>query len=580
MATRQTLLSQIARDIDGHAYYEQNFPNKGQRFLAWYLRNVYQRDELQTSFDITDGADDKQIDAVIVDDETRRVLIIQSKFFESGSVDAEPLREVLSTWVQIQHLDKLQDGANDRVKLKVQDIATALADDYSVEFELVTVGQLTSSARHDLETYQQTFANFEALDASITVIDVHALQARWDEAAKRDVPRLDHSFTLEAGELLKLNVAGYKTLIAAVRLADCLEIPGIQDQTLFRRNVRQALGSANRTNKGIRQTILSESPDRFFLYHNGITALCEKMTPPTEKSNVLKVQGLSVVNGCQSLSTILRCSEGVKKAPDARVLFRFYEIPQKELADQISQFTNSQTAVNARDLHSNDRKLLAVKRAYEHKFRDAYLVTKRGEPRPANKDSTKTIDIVTLAKCLMAWHCRRPYTAHSETALFTTHFDLLIRADYPPEDILAMARWDAALDKAGPTLELNDALKRTPGFARLHLLSAVQTLCSVLNRQPAETIAEPSSTTPVLGNAQLISMATQCINHAFDIAVQEANEQHKILSPLNWLKSTDSVLKVKGAAGMAFAMFATVPSNEDLRQRITIPAHKFHERWE
>lgn len=49
----------------------------------------------------------------------------------------------------------------------------------------------------------------------------------------------------------------------------------------------------------------------------------------------LSLHGLSIVNGCQSLNTILSCSETVKKVDDAFILFRFYEIPQRDRADKI-----------------------------------------------------------------------------------------------------------------------------------------------------------------------------------------------------------------------------------------------------
>jgi len=50
-------------------YYQQNFPNAGQRFVAWYVRNIHGQDPNQTRYCITDGADDKQIDAIVIDDE-------------------------------------------------------------------------------------------------------------------------------------------------------------------------------------------------------------------------------------------------------------------------------------------------------------------------------------------------------------------------------------------------------------------------------------------------------------------------------------------------------------------------------
>ena len=63
----------INREIQ-QQYYQQNFPNDGQRFVAWYLRNVHLRDMNETKDDVTDGTDDKQIDAIVVDDEKSNCL--------------------------------------------------------------------------------------------------------------------------------------------------------------------------------------------------------------------------------------------------------------------------------------------------------------------------------------------------------------------------------------------------------------------------------------------------------------------------------------------------------------------------
>lgn len=65
--------------------------------MAWYLRNIHVRDMNEAKADVTDGADDKQIDAIFVDDNNSTVFIIQGKFVGADSIDAEPLREVLSS---------------------------------------------------------------------------------------------------------------------------------------------------------------------------------------------------------------------------------------------------------------------------------------------------------------------------------------------------------------------------------------------------------------------------------------------------------------------------------------------------
>lgn len=75
-------------------------------FVAWYLRNIHNLDTFEAKACITDGAGDKQIDAVYIDDQSSTIYIIQGKFYKGDTVDAEPLREVTSSWIQIKNVDQ------------------------------------------------------------------------------------------------------------------------------------------------------------------------------------------------------------------------------------------------------------------------------------------------------------------------------------------------------------------------------------------------------------------------------------------------------------------------------------------
>ncbi|MEW6442578.1 MAG: hypothetical protein AB1640_16695 [bacterium] len=114
------MLDQIKREIINDPFYQQNFSNDGERFVAWYLRRVLLRDPVATRDDITDGQNDKQMDAVIVDDEDRRVVILQGKFVSSAQVDSEPLREVLGAWLRLQDLQSLQQGLQRETETEVR----------------------------------------------------------------------------------------------------------------------------------------------------------------------------------------------------------------------------------------------------------------------------------------------------------------------------------------------------------------------------------------------------------------------------------------------------------------------------
>ena len=187
-------------------YYQQKFSNDGQRFVAWYLRSILFRDMNETKDDITDGADDKQIDAIIVDDEKSLIHIVQGKFIQGGVVDAEPLREVLSSWIQIKDLARLQNLANSRLQRKLSELANALDEDYEISFELITTGELTQAARNDLETFQQELARAsenEDFDATIHVIERDELKRRYDYALETDNPSLNYKLNLDGSKILR-----------------------------------------------------------------------------------------------------------------------------------------------------------------------------------------------------------------------------------------------------------------------------------------------------------------------------------------------------------------------------------------
>lgn len=258
------MYQKIKEEID-QDYYQQNFPNDGQRFVAWYLRNVHLQDAIQTKADITDGADDKQIDAIVVDDSSNSVFIIQGKFIGADKVDAEPLREVLSSWIQLKDIVRLQETANNKLKQRLSELAIALDDEYDIHFELLTTATLTPSATNDLAAFQKQLAEADDLPATIHLVDNDEIQKRYEMALEKENPVIKYTLALEKDKFVKLQIANTQSVIAAVPLKDCLSFPGIKDGTLFQKNVRQSLGLSNRVNKGIKETIYKNSKEFFFI---------------------------------------------------------------------------------------------------------------------------------------------------------------------------------------------------------------------------------------------------------------------------------------------------------------------------
>lgn len=571
-------------------YYQQNFPNDGQRFVAWYLRNIHLRNMNETKDDITDGADDKQIDAIVIDDDKQTIFVIQGKFIESSSVDAEPLREVLSSWLQLRDIVRLQEVGNIKLKRKLSEVAKALEDDYEVGFELITTSTLTESAHNDLATFQKQLADLaenEDFPSSITVIHKDELNRRYDLALERENPSIKHTIDLSDSRFLPLNIAGTQVVVAAIPLTECINIPGIKDGTLFQKNVRQSLGLNNAVNKGIKNTIYSDKHRDFFFFHNGITAICNKLELQDHK---LKLDGLSVVNGCQSLNTIISCSERIKTLDDTFVLFRFYEIPQRERADRISINTNSQSAVKPRDLRSNDKRVLNLKKLFEQKYPSGYFITKRGEQAPADKDKNYVLDLSDLGKYLIAWHSKRPNVSYSEAKIFDKYFEQLFRREYKPENAQALNFWMKELLKSWADenpLGMNETLLAMKAYAPYHHLYAIS-MCFAISNNESDRAPNPSR---CLEKAQqngmvdeIINIGGRSVNMALEAAANEVQPQGKIFSPHNWIKAKTCLAGINFAIRNYFSMLPMLPGGQELskrlKQTLALGNEEFEYRWE
>lgn len=580
-----TIYDKIKNDISQQPYYEDNFPNEGQRFIAWYLRNIHNLDIYQTKDCITDGSNDKQIDAVYVDDQNQTIYIIQGKFYSGDSVDAEPLREVLSSWLQIQDLKNLQESANEKLKSKILDIHDAIAENYDISFELITTSKLSKAASSDLDLFQKQISTNETLNANIVVIDETSLETRYNESLNKNRPYINHEFMLEDNKYLEMTLDGTKVVIAAISLKECIRIPGIKDGTLFRKNVRQSLGSNNKVNKGIAKTVRN-NPSEFFFLHNGITAICSSMTLD---SGLLSIKDLNVVNGCQSLSTLYSCSASAEEAKDAYIMFRFYEIDKAERADDISNSTNSQSAVKARDLRSNDKYVLAMKKDYEQKFPDGYLITKRGEKADSPKyNKEHIIDLTLLGKWLMAWHSQRPNMSYSENRVFDVYFNQLFHRNYSPDDIQALNEIYRALlpcwSESNPK-GIDESLHAMRSYGIYHQMYAVSILfCELSNIQ--ESVPKPSIALAKIKSNNcmdtIVNLSIQCLNIAFTTAYQEKTQNGKVFSAQNWSKSKESLKDIRGQIKQQIATLRILPNAQDLLNqlmKLRIPNENYEQRW-
>ena len=595
------MYEQIKSDIV-QEYYKTNFPNDGQRFIAWYLRNIHNLDIVEAKSCITDGAGDKQIDAIYIDDANEIAYIIQGKFYSGETVDAEPLREVLSSWAQIRDLAKLQESANEKLKIKINELSKAIDDSYEICFELITTSALTDSAKNDLEVFRKLLSDNDDISANIIVVDNDTLQFRYSEALNKSRPYINHSFALEDGKYMVLEVNGAKAAILALPLKECIKIPGIKDQSLFRKNVRQSLGNSNKVNKGIAKTLKTNSGDFFFL-HNGVTAICSKLTID---GNTLIVKELNVVNGCQSLTTIYSCSEAVKNSDNAYITFRFYEISdaekvltlytiQAKMYEEISADTNRE--VSDEDANMRGYSMIYIDltghyddKAYEQYYTDGYFITKRGEIVDSVKYNTNhVVNLTDLGKQLVAWHSQRPTISYSETKIFDKYFDQIFHKDYAPQKIQALNElYKEVISKwtVDNPMGLNETLLAMKSYAPYHHLYAISVFFCAIATLP-DLVPDPAKALEHLKEANLldtmIDMAGTCLNIAFENASADTVESGKIFSPQNWVKNKGCLKNIKDAVRTHLSTFKYTSEGKKIIDNMTkalkLDPTDFENRW-
>lgn len=576
------MYSKILHDIQ-QEYYQSNYTNDGQRFVAWYLRNIHGLNTVEAKDCITDGTNDKQIDAVYINNQDTTIYIIQGKFLSSEYVDAEPVREVLSSWMLIQDLDKLQESANTKLKVKINEISAAIDDDYEICFELITTAKLSNQAQADAETFSKKLSDSEDLNANFVVVDAETLRFKYDEALNTTNNYINFQFQVEAGKYIELTINGTKAVLAAIPLKDCVNIPGIKDGRLFRKNVRQSLGNNNKVNKGIAKTIKKESGD-FFFYHNGITAICSKIEIT---DGIATVRDLNVVNGCQSLSTIFNCGESAKKSY-GYILFKFYEMTNSEKADKITNSTNSQSAVKARDLRSNDKIVLNIKKNYEQAYPSGYMVTKRGENVDVTRyDANHIIQLTDLGKELIAWQSQRPTLSYSETKIFDIYFTQLFKKEYSPEDVQALHELhEAVIIKWKPEnpMGLNESLLAMKAYAPFHHLFAISVMFAEVSNM-SEMVPKPSIVLEKLKEHSMmdaiINITGKTLNRAFKNANSKYIADNKVFSPQNWIKSKASIVTLTEALRVRLDAMEDDESNLGLKVQECCKLEKncFEHRW-
>jgi hypothetical protein len=347
-----------------------------------YLLFSYDLSDEEIIEEIENDHSDQGIDYFFVSSEERpRVFVVQVKhhqeFPKSKQKEAVTKMRTEVDFLLSRHNSR---GLTERQRDRFSELKAVRDEDPQINYILL----LTGGAPTTLRSEDFGDGQFESDNCVLQVVDQNGLLQLLERA---DRPRsVTTVMTLDKKMFVPVAERGaYSWCYGLVTIEHYVNATKSHGDDLFALNPRLFLSSSAGPNKAMLKTLEDPSEQRLFhFYNNGITAVCEKMTPKSQNSETVEVElrGLRVVNGCQTTETLWKwASQNPDAAKKTKIMIRIIESQDDDdLNRKISQFTNSQSAILASDLIANDLIQKRMKSALQDDGERPYLYeNRRGE---------------------------------------------------------------------------------------------------------------------------------------------------------------------------------------------------------
>lgn len=400
-------------------------------FIIFCLQSLYGLDDIEVEQAITDGGNDKGIDAIFpqTDENGTNVLhIVQSKYFAqnpNNSLD-ETAKTLMVESIRNYVLgDAPTNVLNSKLRPRIESARNSFQ---SGEVDRINLLFLTSGQRPQSSLYDELerFSNESDRQVSYEILFEQHIAELVLPPSTKPVGNVSLKVVKDTGTGSKtfLNLPDINQSKGKVVRVDLCEIAKlVQDRPgIFNANVRGFLGK-NKVNDQIKRTLFNKEAIETFIYlNNGITILCDDYRIKVG-DEVVELHNPSIINGCQTASTILEVYQlGKIEENSGLVLVRIIESSDPKLKEAIIKASNTQSTVNNRDLISEDD----VQKQLEAQFEtlDFFYQRKRGSYTDAKKPKDKIIDLEKAAQAYMALFLELPAEAkNKKSEIYTVYYD-------------------------------------------------------------------------------------------------------------------------------------------------------------
>lgn len=378
--------------------------------------------ELLANDILTDGANDKKCDLVYVNPERGQIIVAQGYWAKGDRAEAPANKasdlNTALTWLLGGETETFPEA----LRNAAEQVRSSLANGEASTIHIWYVHNLPESenVRRELSRVEATCDSLvRRLFPSAQVESILSLEVgtstleNWYRGTQAPILVTDRfDFETRGGFSTNgENWSAYSTSVPAAWLRSMFEKHG---RDLFSANVRDYLGS-RRSDKNINNNIkrtARDSPEMFWVYNNGITALVNDFIYTSEDDlGVLQIYGIAIVNGAQTTGAL----GTIENAPldNALVPARFVKCSDPETIANIIRYNNSQNKIEATDFRSNDSTQTRLTAEFAE-FRDVnYAGGRRGGQVDSIRRPRNSISSYTVGQALVAFH-GDPTTAYNQ----------------------------------------------------------------------------------------------------------------------------------------------------------------------
>ena len=411
--------------LDKNLCQKMKAVDDGKKFSLLVLKKLsgYRSKNLEKFY--TDGGGDHQVDGVCINEKSDEleINIITCKLAktkpESTFSDKDVSDFVTNGISYLLWGEENVTDLNDRikqVKKELDELREAYENNYIINVKFVSNSDdvLNHNSRHIFMKFQSDL-NSKGVSINFEEINSKKLSALF---STRSVVKTTVPIKLSGKSYYQLS--GKEGFVCRLPVQEIIKLYfGFEDgekkyggygDFLFTDNVRKNLGLERKINKKIYETATTTSLAVDFEYfNNGLTVIYDELAGSLSgDSPILYIKGLQIVNGCQTVSTLIKAHEDKKLIEDIYVTCRFIKrIEHEDFIQSVITYTNSQNAISDRDLHANDR----IQYEVQGILKSLGILYERKQNEFKDEDDDKRLDALDAAQAYLCCELEEPHNA-------------------------------------------------------------------------------------------------------------------------------------------------------------------------